>query len=202
MNTRTNITNYDRILQICKENHGIVRTDDLVQNQIPTWYLTDLVNKGKIRRVERGVYATEDGDLDDLYFFQLTHKMCIYSFQCALYLHNMTDRVPYQKEVTVYSGYNASRLGKDVLVHYVRKDKYSVGITRAFTVFNNPVRVYDMERTICDLIINRKEIDPEIYSDALQRFIKSKHRDYRKLREYADIFGIRPKVEFILEVVG
>lgn len=112
MNTRYEETNYDRILQISKNNHGILKTEDLVKNQIPTWYLTDLVNKGKIRRIERGIYTTEEGDIDDLYFFQLTHKRCIYSYQCALYLLEMTDRVPYQKEVTVYSGYNATNIEK------------------------------------------------------------------------------------------
>ncbi len=202
MNTRYEETNYDRILQISKNNHGILKTEDLVKNQIPTWYLTDLVNKGKIRRIERGIYTTEEGDIDDLYFFQLTHKRCIYSYQCALYLLEMTDRVPYQKEVTVYSGYNATNIEKDVLIHYVTKEKYLIGITTAFTVFSNPVKVYDRERTICDLILNRKKIDPEIYSDALRRYFNNKHRDYRKIREYADIFGIRKEINLILEILG
>jgi len=84
----------------------------------------------------------------------------------------------------------------------VKKDKYSIGITKAFTIFGNSVRVYDKERTICDLIIHPKEIDPEIYSDAMHRYFHSKDRDDRKLRDYAEAFKIRSKGEDILERIG
>ncbi|MCH3988163.1 MAG: type IV toxin-antitoxin system AbiEi family antitoxin domain-containing protein [Lachnospiraceae bacterium] len=195
------MTNYDKIIEICKDHHGIVRTQDLSQENIPRWYLTDLVNKGKLFRIERGIYTTDEGDIDDYYFFQLRNKRCIYSYLSALYIHEMTDRVPYQKEVTVYSGYNSSRVGKDVLVHYISKDKYRIGITDGVTLFGNPVKVYDVERTVCDLIASRNKIDSEIFADAMHRFSRRKDHDYKKLREYAKVFGISREVADILEVL-
>lgn len=195
------MTNYDRIFEICKEHHGIVRTQDLTQNNIPRWYLTDLVNKGKLIRITRGIYINEVGDVDDYYFFQIRNQRCIYSYLSALYIHGMTERVPYQKEITVYSGYNSSHVGHDVIVHYVNKDKYELGITGGVTLFGNPVKVYDMERTICDLIAHRENIDSEIFSDAMHKFVQNRERDYHKLREYAQVFGISREVADILEIL-
>lgn len=195
------MTNYEKILKICKEQHGIVKTQDLSRNNIPRWYLTDLVNKGKLNRISRGIYIASDGDIDEYYFFQLRNRRCIYSYLSALYIHGMTDRVPYQKEITVYSGYNSSHLGNDVIIHFVNKDKYKLGITDGVTLFGNPVRVYDRERTICDLIAHRKCIDSEIFADALHKYTRSKERDYRKLREYARVLEISQETADILEVV-
>lgn len=195
------MTNYDKIFEIGKEHHGIICTQDLVQNNIPTWYLTDLVNKGKLIRIRPGIYTTEDGDLDDYYFFQLRNKRCIYSYQSALYIHGMTDRIPYKKEVTVYSGYNSSHLEEDVLIHYVTRSKYDIGISEGLTVFGNRVRVYDIERTLCDMISHRKDIDAEVFVDALHKYAHSKDRDYHKLREYAKVFGISREVANIMELL-
>ena len=51
------------------------------------------------------------------YFFQLQNKACIYSYQTALYLHRLTDRLPFTNEATVKQGYNAWRIKDSVIVH-------------------------------------------------------------------------------------
>lgn len=95
--------NIDKIKEIIKKNNGIVSSKEVFKNNINTWYLTDMVRKGYIERVNRGVYFDPDFDnYDELYFFQLQNKVCIYSYQTALYLHNLTDRLPFINETTVY----------------------------------------------------------------------------------------------------
>lgn len=195
------MTRYEKIIQICNDNNGIITSAIVAENNIPSWYLSDMVRKGDIIRVARGIYAIEGGDYDDYYFLQLRNSRCIYSFSSALYLHGMTDRVPFQKEVTVYKGYNSSHISDGTIIHHVSKELYEMGITEKATVFGNTVKVYDKERTLCDLIAARKSIDTEIFSKALKSFSQDTKRDYKKLRRYAASMKISDKVDDILEVL-
>ena len=65
----------------------------------------------------------------------------------------------------------------------------------------NIVCAYDMERTICDLVRDRKNQDPEIFSKAWNLYIKKDTKDIWKLRKYAQNLGIAKKIEDILEVI-
>lgn len=192
-----------KIKEIIKKNNGIVSSKEVYQNSINSWYLTDMVRKGYIERVGRGIYLDPHfNNYDELYFFQLQNKVCIYSYQTALYLHDLTDRLPFIDEVTVYQGYNAWRIKDKVKVHQIKKEWYKIGITEVKTEMGNSVYTYDMERTMCDLVRDRKNQDPEIFLKAWHYYIKNNAKNIWKLREYSDTFNISDKVEDILEVIS
>ena len=194
--------NQDKMREIIKQNNGIITAKEVSNNKIDSWYLTNLVKKGELERVVRGVYFDPNFDnYDELYFFQLQNKACIYSYQTALYLHRLTDRLPFVNEVTVKQGYNAWRIKDSVIVHQVKKEWYELGKAEIKTDMGNIVCAYDMERTICDLVRDRKNQDPEIFSKAWNLYIKKDSKDIWKLRKYAKDFGIAKKIEEILEVI-
>ena len=194
--------NQDKMREIIKQNNGIITAKEVSDNKIDSWYLTNLVKKGELERVTRGVYFDPNFDnYDELYFFQLQNKACIYSYQTALYLHRLTDRLPFSNEVTVKQGYNAWRIKNSVIVHQVKKEWYELGKAEIKTDMGNIVCAYDMERTICDLVRDRKNQDPEIFSKAWNLYIKKDTKDIWKLRKYAQNLGIAKKIEDILEVI-
>ena len=93
-----------------------------------------MVRNGELERVTRGVYFDPSYDnYDELYFFQLQNKVCIYSYQTALYLHDLTERLPFINEVTVYQGYNTWRIKDKVMPYRVKKEWYEIGITKIKT---------------------------------------------------------------------
>lgn len=194
--------NIDDIRQIIRKNNGIVSSKEISANNIDSWYLTDMVRKGELERVARGIYLDPKYDnYDELYLFQLQFSVCIFSHQTALYLHGLTDRYPFFYEVTVYQGYNSWRFKDKVTSYQVKKPRYKVGITRVKTEMDNLVYTYDMERTICDLVRDRKNQDPEIFSKAWHYYLNNDDKDIWKLREYAELFNISKQVEEILEVI-
>ncbi|MDK6863312.1 MULTISPECIES: type IV toxin-antitoxin system AbiEi family antitoxin domain-containing protein [Nosocomiicoccus] len=194
--------NKKKINNIIKKNNGIITASEATEKSIDSWYLTDMVRNGELERVARGVYLHPSYDnYDELYIFQLQHKVCIYSYQTALYLHGLTERLPFTNEVTVYQGYNTWRVKDMVIPHHVKKEWYEVGITEVKTEIGNIVSVYDMERTLCDIVRDRKNQDPEIFSKAWNFYLKRDSKDIWKLRKYANIFGISEQIENILEVI-
>jgi len=194
--------NTDSIKKIIEKNNGIITAREVSKHKIDSWYLTDMVRKGQIERISRGVYFDPNFDnYDELYFFQLQNRSCIYSYQTALYLHELTERIPFINEVTVYQGYNTWRFKNKVIVHQIKKIWHKVGISEVKTEMGNIVYAYDMERTICDIVRDRKNQDSEIFSKAWKFYIKKEHKNIWKLREYASTFGISKQIEDILEVI-
>ena len=61
--------------------------------------------------------------------------------------------------------------------------------------------MYDIERTLCDIVRDRKNQDPEIFSKGWNLYFKKDNKDIWKLRKYANIFGISKQVEDILEFI-
>ena len=86
-------------------------------------------------------------------------------------------------------------------IHYVTKAIYDLGVTKCQTMFGNTVKVYDLERTVCDLIRSRSEIEMELFSKTINRYVRYENKDLNKLYEYSKKMKIYEKVKEILEVV-
>jgi predicted transcriptional regulator of viral defense system len=191
----------DRIYKQLDENNGLVTNSWCVKEGIPSVYLTRMTRSGELNRVARGVYASEGEIIDSYFLLQNVSPVCIFSYVSALDILGETDLIPDYMEVTVYSGYNASHLPDNVIVHYIRKDLHGLGVMIKETRYGNPVRTYDFERTVCDLISNRKQVDPELFSKAMLFYARKPDRDIHKLMNYGERMGIKRQVRDIFEVL-
>lgn len=192
---------YEKIFILANENNGIITNKMLKDRDIPSVYLTRMVKNGKLQRVDRGIYSTEEVMLDEYYLMYQKNKRAIFSFSSALYLHGLTDRIPYQMEITLPRSYNSSHIREDVIVHKVVKKYYTLGRTIKKTMFGNEVACYDMERTICDLVRFRDKIDVEIFKKAIIGYKNHPERDYQKLRQYAKTMRISKQINDLLDVI-
>ena len=184
-----------------EENNGILLSRDIRAYNIPSIYLTRMVNEGILTRISRGVYLSTKGDYDEYYLFQKQYGVPIFSYVSALYLHQLTDDIYPALEVTVYKGYNVHRFNNVNIVHYVTKDIYELGVTECKTVYGNIVKAYDLERTLCDFIKNRNKVDAELFSKTIYRYMRYKNRDLNCLYKYAKKMNIYDRVKSILEVI-
>lgn len=191
----------DKIRKKMKTTGGIITSREVKEDNIPTVYLSRMVERGELIRADRGIYIDSNGDFDEYYFLQKRYKVAIFSYVSALYLHRYTDIIPEEIEVTVYKGYNPHRIKGNVKVHYVTKAFYDLGATESKTMFGNTVRVYNLERVICDFIKNRNEIESELFSKTINRYVRDVNKDLKKLNEYSKKMRIQEKVKDILEVV-
>ncbi len=196
------MTNFEKIKDTINKNHGFITTKQIKDNNIALWALTEYIEKYKLNRVCQGFYATNDWFEDNYYIFQYKYPKYIFSYQCALYLNELTDRIPFQIEVTRMPGYNPRSTKGDEIIHTVTKDIYNLGIIEKETMFGNKVKAYDAERTICDIIKDRDNQDVEIFTKAIQWYNKSETRNLNKLMEYAGIMGIEKKTSEIFEVIA
>ena len=64
----------------------------------------------------------------------------------------------------------------------------------------NSIRVYDLERTLCD-ILRGSGSDIQTVSATMKKYAASKEKDIHKLMQYADRLRVKPKVLRYMEVL-
>lgn len=195
--------NYDVSLdEILKSNNGFIKTKDLTSKGIPTVYLTRYVRKHDLIKVAPGFYAERNWTIDGYYLLQQSFPGFVFSFSSAIFLHGLGDIMPPYYEVTGPKNYRPMKNKRiDVVTHTdTRKETYSLGVCSVKTAFGNPVNAYDMEKTICDLIRFKRNMDIEVFVKAIHAYSKRPDKNLNKLYKYAVIMGIEEKVASIMEV--
>lgn len=187
-------SNIEIIKKIMDSNNGYITTKELENFDISRNYISIMKNKNIIEKVARGIYIDKNKIEDIYYVLNLTAPKIIYSHMTALYFHNLSIKAPDNSfDITVTKKYNNPKLKKHN-TFYVDNKLYEVGLTIATTPQGNKVRVYDIERCICDIIRSKKRMDIEHIKYAVREYIKRKDKDLIKLSKYADMFGIKEEV--------
>ena len=167
--------------------------------------LSELTKSGQLERLRPGLYQLKGKVIDDFVLISSNSNRIIFSHQTALYLHDISDRTPNVFHISVPQGYNASHIKnryKDLQVHYVKKDLYEIGKTEIKSPQGNHISVYDIDRTICDIIIDREKIDKQIFTEALKRYFKSPNKNLRRLIKYSKLFKIEDEIRKYMEVLS
>jgi predicted transcriptional regulator of viral defense system len=191
-----------KVREILRDKNGILLASDLSKHDIPRTYLSILEKSGEIQRIARGVYSAADTLMDEMVSLQSRYKNAIFSHETSLYLWELNDRTPLSYSVTVPSGYNASSLkAVGVKVYYIKHDLYSLGLTTTKSPHGNPIKTYDLERTICDVVRSRSQIDIQFMNDALKRYVTRKDKNIDLLYRYAVQFRIQKTIRAYVEVL-
>jgi predicted transcriptional regulator of viral defense system len=192
----------ERIRRILKKQNGILLTSDLAKHNIPRIYLAELIQNGEIERVSRGVYRLTASIEDELFSFQARYKSSIYSHETALYLHDLTDRTPLRYSITVPVGYHSVSLNQSGhKIFYVERKLFDLGVISLVTPHGNRVQGTDIERTICDVLRSRNQIDVQLVNQALKRYVGKRDKNIDRLYAYARQFRVQRIVRETIEVL-
>ena len=196
------MTANERLDLLFERNSGILKTAQVLENGISKSTFYAYAKQHGVKQVAHGVYVSPDAWTDAMYLLHLRCAQAVFSHESALFFHDLTDREPSPYSITVKTGYNPSSLQADgIKVYTIKKELHDMGIVSMNTPFGHPVLVYDMERTICDLIRSRSGIEVQTFQDALKQYAKRKDKDLRKLMRYAQMLHVEKLLRQYLEVL-
>ena len=167
--------------------------------------LSELTKSGQLERLRPGLYQLRGKVIDDFVLISSNSNRIIFSHQTALYLHDLSDRAPNVFHISVPQGYNVTHIKnryEDLQVHYVKKDLYEIGKTEIKSPQGNLIPVYDIDRTICDIVIDREKIDKQIFTEAIKRYFKSPNKNLRRLIKYSRLYKIEDEIRKYMEVLS
>lgn len=181
---------------------GIITSREVTKMGLHRSILTQLVEQGTLYKVGRGVYMKKEVWEDEMYLLQYRYSKGIFSHETALYLHSMTDRTPMTFSMTFPKGYNSPSIkAENVRVYRVVLDNYELGITEILSPYGNPIRIYDLERTLCDILRGNYSCDIQIINQAMKEYTASKKKNIPRLMAYAEQLRVKPKVLNYMEVL-
>ncbi len=192
----------NELQSILMQNGGMITTAQANEVGISNERMRLFVKSGDLERVAFGVYVLPDEFADKMYISQLRRPKIIYSHETALFLHDLTDRDPINYTVTVPTGYNATKLKEDgFTVFTIKRELHEIGVAKLTTMFGNSVIAYGLERTICDCLRSRNQLDIAIVTDAIKRYTLRKDKNLNTLMQMAEMFRVAKPLRSYMEVL-
>ena len=196
------MTNRDKMLALIESlPNGIITSKQVTQAGLHRSLIQEMVNDGILVQFNRGMYLSKDAWEDEFYLLQYKYKRGVYSHDTALYLLGYSDRTPAKYTMTFPKGYHAASLNnEDIVIKRVIPENYSFGIIEIQSPSGNPIRIYDLERTLCD-IIRGSGSDIQLIVEAMKRYASSRDKSIHKLVQYAEKLRVKPKILRYMEVL-
>ena len=184
------------------DESGILLAKDAIEAGIPKHILYRYIKEKKFEKVAYGVYVSPETWEDNLYILSLRCPQGVYSHDEALYYHGLIDREPMQRTLTIYTGYGTSRLVADgIKVFTVKKELMDIGKEYVKTCQGHEIPIYNLERTICDLMRSKSRFEIQDFQTALKTYVARKDKKLNKLMEYAQVFHVDKKNREYMEVM-
>ncbi len=188
------MNNEQLILEMAKANNGIITSKQVDQMNIPRVYLSRLHKKGELKKIERGIYAVHETVPDNFYNLQLKSKMVIFSHFTALEILGFYKAKDIRPQITVLQGYNASKF-TDYKIFYDSNNYFMEGVVEVKNANNNTLKVYELERSICDIIRNKNRFEESDVNKVLNYYFTQPNINYQKLLYYSKLLKVSKKVQ-------
>lgn len=188
----------EQILALAKKNKGIVTTKMVTENNIPRIYITKLIKEKKLNRIERGIYSTSTSKVNKYYSMQNKSKKIIFSHFTALEIQGFYKNIDEKEQLSVMQSYNAQKFN-NYKVFYDNIKTYKYGQIE-YIYEGNKIRIYDIERSVCDIIKDRYRFDESKYNKFINFYFNKANINYKKLLEYSTKLKINKTVHHYLSL--
>jgi predicted transcriptional regulator of viral defense system len=197
----------DELIAFFLEHQGYARMKDLKTNGFHTRQIAKAVDAGWIDKVTPGLYKLVDypwSEQSGWVDVCRAKKSAIICLTSALEYYQLTTFSP--PEITVAVPHNTDKFVIDyppIQVFYFPARFYQPGIEIVETAHGS-IRIYNIEKTICDLFRYRKRLGEDLALEGLKNYLKRKTARIHKLKEYAELCQVKtiltPYLKAIVEI--
>jgi predicted transcriptional regulator of viral defense system len=192
------VNRYEDVKRIFESQGGIATTADMLRERVHSSYIARLLDEGHIARIKRGVYEwLSEGSKDDLEIIARLLPESTICMESALHYYGYIDRAPSVWHVAVNKHINKKKIKlayPPIKVHFWVPRILDLGAARG-EVGGAAIRIYDRDRTICDVTRHSTRIDREILNQAIRAYASDPRKNIRQLMLYATALRIQRKVE-------
>ena len=87
-----------------------------------------------------------------------------------------------------------------IRIYYWNKSFYEIGISEV-EIGGQTVKMYDIERSVCDAVRYRNKIGTDVFSEILRNYVRRDDRNMDKLLKYASSLRISHVLEQLIQVM-
>lgn len=177
----------EAIRSIFEAGGGYARAGDVLAKGIHFSNLTKLIQAGTIKQVRRGLYRWEgmaswESDLPEIARMIPIGVFCLYS---AAEFHGLITYQPWQHHVAVVRTAKVTLPpGENIKIYYWSAPLMEFGVQRT-SIGGVDVKIFDVERTVCDLVKFRNKTGKDTMLEAIKNYLKRPGKDISRLLSYA-----------------
>lgn len=178
----------DTDLIIFRGKQNYVRTKELLEKGITNYKIMKLIDAGELEKIHQGLYMIIDPNelvsitLEDI---NVIVENGIVSMESAVFYYELANGDKGTYTITLHRDQKPPKLDEHIFKFYYTSGKfYELGLN-IIDQNGKEVRIYDMERTICDLLKHRSKVEPGIIREVFINYLDHPDRDMEKLMRYA-----------------
>jgi predicted transcriptional regulator of viral defense system len=192
----------EKILSFITAQGGYSKAEALRAEGFHSVHLAQLVESGALVRLKRGLYALATGDRrSELIDIRKAVPGGVFCLGTALSIHGLGTWEPAEIQLAIRRDTRIALPDfPPVKLFSFSGIRFELGIVEIAAEAGD-VRVYDREKTICDVIRFRNYIGLDIATEALREYHKSRGRDIPRLLEYAKLLRMEGSIRGYLEAL-
>jgi predicted transcriptional regulator of viral defense system len=183
------------MLDFFKKNQGYARMKELKEQSFQVREVAALVEEGKIEKIKPGLYRLSD--ITDVGINRSFIDVCkampkgVICLASALSYYEFTTFNPSELYIAIPNKAKYIHMEyPPVKIYYFSDRFYKAGI-ETITRPQGLVRIYGMEKTICDMFRYRKKLGEDMALEALRKYLHRKNADIPKLEQFAEICAVK-----------
>ena len=189
---------------VLSEDQKIFSMRELKSKGFSQYKVSKLVSEGKLIKLNKSYYENTEyrGEESDFYYIEAyAPKGVICLLSAAVYYH-LTTFIPDAVDVAIPRKAKISTMPDwpQMNVYHYTDDRYELGAT-TIREGKNKFRIYDMEKTVVDIVFYREKVGIEETKEILVTYLQRKDRNLNRLLKYAELMKCEKAMRQYLEVL-
>ena len=182
----------------------IFSIQELKDKGLSYYKINQLVKQGILIKLNKKYYENTnfDGEESDFYYAYAYVPNGVICLLSAAVYYNLSTYRPDAIDIAIPRKTRVSTLPEwpELNIYYFTEECFSVG-AEIIEVGNNKFRIYDIEKTVVDLVFYREKMGVEETKEVLSNYLHRKDRNLNKLIRYAEMLKCKDIINKYLEVL-
>lgn len=190
----------DELKALFEQNKGYLLRSQLSDKGIYN-HLLSLVRDGVVERVKQGVYhyvtVSFDNTMIDVEKVVPGGVLCLYS---AWSYYELSVQIPHSFNIAIEKSRKITLpVFPPVDLYYWKREYHELGVVEQ-EIDGYKVKIYNMEKSVCDAIKYRNKIGSSVTTEILKNYLKQKERNLSLLMEYARKMRVEKTLRTYMEM--
>lgn len=188
---------------IFSQHNFVMTTAELKAAKLYYADIQRLMEEGLIEKIKRGYYHwIDEFNGSEVVIINRLFPDAVLCMETALFYYGYSDRNPTEWNLAIDKNVSRQRTKIDypfIKAYRAESSLLSIGESKGEIDYTE-VRIYDRDRTICDVLRNMNKMDKEIFNKAIQNYVKDPKKNIPNLMQYAKELRVQKRVKDLIGV--
>ena len=189
---------------VLPEDQKIFSMQELQSMGFSQYKISKLVSEGKLIKLNKSYYENTayHGEESDFYYTDAYAPKGVICLLSAAVYYQLTTFIPDAVDVAIPRKAKVSTIPDwpQMNFHHYTDDRHELGVT-TIREGKNGFRIYDMEKTVVDIVFYREKVGIEETREILVTYLRRKYRNLNRLLKYAELMECGKTMRQYLEVL-